>query len=324
MARIATMLRHERRSGSLPDVTAGPEGAAAAVLPPRAPGVVADYAALLKPRIMVLLLITTYGAMAWAEEGIPPLGVTVATLLGMGLASGSASAFNHVLDRDIDALMTRTSNRPVAAGRISPRAGVIYATLLAIASMGVLLTWTNWVAAALALAGGVFYVVIYTILLKRRTPQNIVIGGAAGAIPPLVGWAAITGGVALEPVVMFLIVFLWTPPHFWALAMLAREDYARAGVPMLPVVATRHETAVQILVYTVLLTISTLIPVALGLLGAVYLVAAVVLGARFLQLAVRLLRSSSLAAARTTFLYSLAYLALLFLAMGLDRAVAAM
>jgi protoheme IX farnesyltransferase len=282
---------------------------------------VADYVTLLKPRIMVLLLVTTVGAMAWASEGVPPLGLTVATLLGMALASGSASAFNHVLDRDIDALMTRTRLRPVASGRVSVRAAVAYAALLQVASLAVLLVWTNWLAALLALAGSLFYVVVYTVVLKRRTPQNIVIGGAAGAIPPLVGWAAVTGGVDLQPLVMFAIIFLWTPPHFWALAMLAREDYARAGVPMLPVVASAHSTAVQILVYTVLLALCTLVPVALGLLGVIYLVAAVVLGARFVQLAVRLLRSSSLVDARATFLYSLAYLALIFFAMGLDRAL---
>jgi protoheme IX farnesyltransferase len=321
MRRIATMLRRPAGSGTIEAVTAGPEGAAAAVPSHAPPGVVADYLTLVKPRIMLLLLVTTYGAMAWAEGGLPPLGLTIATLGGMALASGGASAFNHVYDRDIDALMTRTRLRPVADGRVSPLAGSVYATVLLVASVVVLAVFANWLAALLALAGALFYVVIYTVLLKRRTPQNIVIGGAAGAVPPLVGWAAVTGGVDFEPVVMFAIVFLWTPPHFWALAMMTREDYRRAGVPMLPVVASTHSTTVQILVYTVLLALSTLVPVMLGLLGVVYLVAAVILGARFVQLAVRLMRSASIPAARATFLYSLAYLALLFAAMGLDRAV---
>jgi heme o synthase len=321
MRRIATMLRRPRGSGTIEVVPAGPEGAAAAAPSPARPGVIADYVTLVKPRIMLLLLVTTYGAMAWAEGGLPPVGLTIATIGGMALASGGASAFNHVYDRDIDLLMSRTRLRPVADGRVSPLAGSVYATLLLVASVVVLAVFANWLAALLALGGALFYVVIYTMLLKRRTTQNIVIGGAAGAVPPLVGWAAVTGGVALEPVVMFVIVFLWTPPHFWALAILAREDYRRAGVPMLPVVASAHSTSVQILVYTVLLALSTLVPVVLGLLGAVYLVAAVVLGARFVQLAVRLVRSTSMAAARATFMYSLAYLALIFAAMGVDRVV---
>jgi protoheme IX farnesyltransferase len=286
-----------------------------------APSALADYVELLKPRIMALLLVTTLGALAWAAGGVPGARVTLAALVGMALASGGASALNHVLDRDVDALMERTRLRPVAAGRVSPRSATLYGCALVMAAVVVLGTFATWLAAALALTGAVFYAVVYTAILKRRTPQNIVIGGAAGAIPPLVGWAAATGAIGLEPLVLFGIVFLWTPPHFWALAMLARDDYARAGIPMLPVVASATATARQILLYTVLLVALTLVPFALGLLGPVYLAAAVLLGARFVQLAVRLARTGSRADARATFLYSLAYLALLFAAIAADLAV---
>ncbi len=294
---------------------------ATAAIPVR-PSVLADYVELTKPRIMALLLVTTAGAMAWAADGVPAAGLTLATLAGMALTSGGASAFNHVLDRDIDRLMRRTRGRPVAAGRISPAAASAYAGALAGAGVATLLLGANALAAALALAGGAFYVVVYTALLKRRTPQNIVIGGAAGAIPPLVGWAAVTGTIGAAPLLLFAIVFLWTPPHFWALAVLARDEYAAAGVPMLPVVATTRATARQILAYTVVLAVATLVPVALGLLGPLYAVAAALLGARFVQLAVRLERTGTPAAARAVFLYSLAYLALLFAAIGADLVVA--
>jgi protoheme IX farnesyltransferase len=280
--------------------------------------VLGDYVELTKPRIMVLLLVTTFGAMAWAADGLPAIGVTVSALLGMALTSGGASAFNHVVDRDIDALMTRTRRRPVAAGRVTPAAAVVFASALTCAGVLVLGLGSTWLAALLGLTGAAFYVVVYTALLKRRTPQNIVIGGAAGAIPPLVGWAAVTGDVGIQAILLFAIVFLWTPPHFWALAMLTRDDYASAGVPMLPVVATPRATARQIVAYAVVLTAVTLVPVALGMLGPLYLVAALLLGGRFVGLSVRLLRDPTPAAARATFLFSLAYLALIFLAIGAD------
>jgi protoheme IX farnesyltransferase len=281
--------------------------------------VVADYVTLTKPRIMLLILITAYGAMAFATDGVPEARLTLVTLFGLALSSGGASALNHVLDRDIDARMRRTAMRPVAAGRISPDVASGFGVGLMAASAAVLALYVNLLTAALALGGGLFYVIVYTWRLKRRTVQNIVIGGAAGAIPPLVGWAAVTGDVGLPALFMFAIVFYWTPPHFWALAILAKDDYAEAGVPMLPVVRGDRETAQQILLYTVLLVGLTLLPFLSQTFGVVYLISALVLGGWFLVLSVRLLRDTSRANARTTFLYSLAYLALLFAAIGVDR-----
>lgn len=282
---------------------------------------VADLWELTKPRIMLLLLITCGGAMAWAADGLPRLSVAAAALFGLGLASGGASAINHVYDRDIDRLMKRTRNRPIAAGRVEPRVGIALGIGLNVAAGIVLWVFTTGLAALLCLGGSFFYAVVYTMILKRRTPQNIVIGGAAGAMPPLVGWAAVTGHIGWAPIVMFVVIFLWTPPHFWALAILARGDYAKAGVPMLPVVRSERSTAIQILVYTVLLVAFTILPTLTGLLGYLYLAAALVLGAVFLWYAVRLLLTYSRATARATFLYSLAYLALIFIAMGADRAI---
>jgi protoheme IX farnesyltransferase len=280
---------------------------------------VADYVTLTKPRIMLLILITAYGAMAFAADGLPDIDLSLVTLFGLGLSSGGASALNHVLDRDIDSRMRRTALRPVAAGRVSPDAATGFGVGLIVSSFAVLALYVNLLAAALALGGALFYVVVYTWWLKRRTVQNIVIGGAAGAVPPLVGWAAVTGEIGLAAVFMFAIVFYWTPPHFWALAILAKDDYAGAGVPMLPVVRGEAETARQILLYTVLLTGLTLLPFLSQTFGNVYLGAAVVLGGVFLWLAARLVRDTTPANARAVFLYSLAYLALLFAAIGVDR-----
>jgi heme o synthase len=282
--------------------------------------VIADYMTLLKPRIMLLILITAYGAMAFAADGLPRAGLAAWTLLGLGLSSGGASAINHYLDRDIDARMARTAGRPLPSGRVAPEAALGYGTGLIIASFAVLALNVNLVAAGLALAGALTYVVVYTYWLKRRTPLNIVIGGAAGAVPPLVGWAAVTGHVGLPAAFMFAIIFLWTPPHFWALAILAKREYANAGVPMLPVVRGERETARQILIYTLVLVGISLLPFADRTFGWVYLTGALVLGAEFVVLAVRLVRDTSPPAARRLFLYSLAYLALLFLVIGLDRA----
>ena len=281
--------------------------------------VIDDYVTLTKPRIMLLILITAYGAMAFASDGLPSARLTAITLFGLALSSGGASALNHVLDRDIDARMRRTAMRPVAAGRVSPDAAAGFGVGLMAASAALLALYVNVLTAGLALGGGLFYVIVYTWWLKRRTVQNIVIGGAAGAIPPLVGWAAVTGDVGLPALFMFAIVFYWTPPHFWALAILAKDDYAEAGVPMLPVVRGDRETARQILLYTVLLIGLTVLPFLSQTFGAVYLVSAVALGGWFLVLAVRLLRDTSRANARAVFLYSLAYLALLFAAIGVDR-----
>ena len=287
------------------------------------PSAFSDYWEMTKPSITLLVLVTTAGAMVWAAEGLPSIELTLATLIGLACASGGGAVLNHVLDRDIDRLMERTRRRPVATGRVSVAAATTFGLGLNVLAAVILLTFTNTFTTLLALGGSAFYVVVYTMVLKRRTPQNIVIGGAAGAIPPLAGWAAVTGEIGLAPLIMFLIIFLWTPPHFWALAILKKDEYARAGVPMLPSVATERETAVQILAYTVILAAVSLVPVFTGLLGVLYLVAAVALGGRFIWLARRLLQTHSPLAARATFLYSLLYLALLFAAMGTDRAIAA-
>jgi protoheme IX farnesyltransferase len=282
----------------------------------------ADYWGLMKPRIMLLIVITTIGALALAAEGWPGTALAIWTVLGMALLSGGSSAINHWYDRDIDALMERTRARPVASGRIAPAAALGLGLALAAAGVVLLALEVHWLAALWGLAGFLCYVLVYTVWLKRRTPQNIVIGGAAGAVPPLAAWAAVDGSVSATAVALFAIVFLWTPPHFWALALLLDEDYARAGVPMLPTVRGARASARQILVYTALLVAASLVPVALGTLGWLYAAVAAVLGARFLQLALRLLRyPDDRTAARRTFLYSLLYLALLFVAMGVDSAL---
>jgi len=281
-----------------------------------------DYWELLKPRIMLLIVITTVGSLALAAQGWPGTALLIWTVLGLVLVSGGSSVINHWYDRDIDALMQRTSARPVATGRITPGVALAFGLTLSAAGVALLALQVNWLAAFWAFAGFVCYVLVYTIWLKRRTPQNIVIGGASGAVPPLVAWAAVDGSVTATAVALFLIVFLWTPPHFWAVALLLDDDYARAGVPMLPTVRGSKVSAQQILIYTALLVISSLVPVALGTLGWIYAAAALVLGGRFIWLAVLLLRTpDDRTAARRTFLYSLLYLALLFVAMGVDSAL---
>jgi protoheme IX farnesyltransferase len=243
------------------------------------------------------------------------------TLFGLGMSSGGASAINHVLDRDIDARMRRTAMRPVAAGRISPDAASGFGVGLMVASAAVLAVYVNLLTAALALGGGLFYVIVYTWWLKRRTVQNIVIGGAAGAVPPLVGWAAATGNITLPALALFLIVFVWTPPHFWALAILIKREYQAAGVPMLPVVRGDREATRQILRYSFLMVAVTLLPAAIGISGWAYVAAAVILGAQFLRLARSLLADPVPKRAGALFHYSLLYLALLFVAMALDAAL---
>jgi protoheme IX farnesyltransferase len=282
----------------------------------------ADYWELLKPRIMLLIVVTTIGSLALAAHGWPGSALVAWTVAGMALVSGGSSAINHWYDRDIDALMERTRARPVASGRIAPQAALALGLVLAALGVGVLAVEVHWLAAVWGAAGFLCYVLVYTVWLKRRTPQNIVIGGAAGAVPPLVAWAAVHGSISATAVALFAVVFLWTPPHFWALALLLEEDYSRAGVPMLPSVRGSQASARQIVVYTVLLVIASLVPVALGTLGWLYAVAAAALGGRFIWLALQLLRApDDRAAARRTFLYSLLYLALLFVAMGIDSAL---
>jgi protoheme IX farnesyltransferase len=281
-----------------------------------------DYLTLTKPRIMTLLLLTGLCGMLVGAGGLPELWRVAATMSGLALACGGASALNHVLDADIDRLMgKRTRSRPVAAGRVPAAYALEFGLALSALSFVLLAGVVNVLTAALALVGNLFYVLVYTRLLKRSTPQNIVIGGAAGAVPPLVGWAAATGSITLPALVLFAIVFLWTPPHFWALALLIKRDYAAAGVPMLPVVRGEDETARQIVLYTAALVAFTLAPALWGQFGVTYLVAAGALGGGFLWLAWRLRRERTPARARLLFHYSLAYLALLFVAMAFDAVI---
>jgi protoheme IX farnesyltransferase len=280
-----------------------------------------DYIALTKPRIISLLLLTTVTTMLAADPSGPALSAILWTMLGGYLAAGGAGAINHYIDRDRDARMARTRGRPLVAGRIEPLHGLAFGIVLGVLATVQLAATVNALAAALALAGLLGYVFVYTVWLKPLTPQNIVIGGAAGAMPPLVGWAAATGGLAIEALYPFGIVFLWTPPHFWALSLLIKDEYARIGVPMLPVVRGEEVTRRQIVVYAVILVAFTLLPAATGFLGAFYAAAAVLLGAAFVGLAVRLLRHPSRPAALRLYLSSLAYLALLFCAMAADRVI---
>jgi protoheme IX farnesyltransferase len=280
-----------------------------------------DYVALTKPRIMTLLLLTGAAGVFAGAEGAPDPALLAATLVGLGLACGGASALNHVLDRDIDRSMGRTSKRPVAGGRVSPELALEFGLALSALSFVLLASLVNVLAAVLALIGNLFYVLVYTRWLKRSTPQNIVIGGAAGAVPPLVGWAAATGNLTLPALYLFLIVFFWTPPHFWALALLIKRDYEAARIPMLPVVRGDRETARQILLYTIVLVALTLVPVVTGTFGPLYLAAAAVLGGQFLRLAWALRRELTPRRAGVLFHYSLAYLALLFVAIAIEPVV---
>ena len=276
-----------------------------------------DYVTLTKPRIMSLLLLT--GGAGYFVAGGTSLGPFALTMLGLAFACGGASALNHYLDRDIDKLMgSRTEQRPVASGRVPPERALEFGLALSALSFVLLDSLVNLPTALLALAGNLFYVLVYTRWLKRSTPQNIVIGGAAGAVPPLVGYAGASGHLGFAALVMFVIVFVWTPPHFWALALMLKEHYARANVPMLPVARGETETAKQIVRYTVVLIAVTLAPVALGTFGLVYGISALVLGGIFLVLAVELRRTLDRAVAVKLFHYSLLYLALLFVAMALD------
>jgi len=285
-------------------------------------GAARDYLVLTKPRIMSLLLVTGACGMVVGARGWPGTTRFVVSMLGLALACGGASALNHVLDRDIDRLMgARTAGRPVASGRISPARGLEFGLALSAASFALLGSTVNLLTAVLALFGNLFYVVVYTGYLKRRGPQNIVLGGIAGAVPPVVGYAAATGSVGLPAVWLFLIVFLWTPPHFWALALLLRDHYAAAGVPMLPVVRGVGATVRRIAVYTVALVALTVVPYAAGAFGVVYLGAALALGALFILLAVSLRGGGDRRRAALLFHYSLLYLALLFAAAALDAAL---
>jgi heme o synthase len=291
----------------------------ATVARPAVPTLLRDYLTLTKPKVQSLLLFTTITTMYVA--GDPSPGLVFLTCLGGALSAGGAGAINHAVDRDIDRTMARTADRPVASGRVSAAAATAFGLGLGTASFLLLALTVNPLAASLSLSGFFGYVCVYTLWLKRTTPQNIVIGGAAGAVPPLVAWAAVTGGLDGMAFYMFAIVFFWTPPHFWALSLLMKDEYAKAGIPMLPVVRGEEETRRQILLYTVLLYAVTQLPFCAGGLGVSYLVPSMLLGAGFIYFAVRLLRSRDRKWALKTYLYSLGYLALLFLAMAISANV---
>jgi heme o synthase len=284
------------------------------------------YGDLMKWRIVLLLVFTTVTAMVVAANGLPQLNILLATLLGGTMAAGGSSALNQYIDRDMDGKMNRTSRRPIPSGRVQPINALIFGLALIAWSVLILGIFVNWTAALLALAGSIYYVVVYTMLLKRNTAINIVIGGGAGAMPVLVGWAAVTGTVPLEAWLLFAIIFYWTPPHSWALAILVNKDYAEAGVPMMPVAHGEATTRRQILLYSFQLVAITLIPaiawfMGIELLGTIYLVSALILGAIMIYMAVWLIREPNKAVARAVYKYSSAYLAFLFLAMIIDRLV---
>ncbi len=277
------------------------------------------YLELTKLRIVLLLCFTTVTTMVVAAGGLPAASALVPTLIGGIFAAGGSSAINQYLDRDMDAKMSRTARRPIPSGRISPINALLFGITLIVWSLVVLSVAVNWLTALLAFIGAVYYVVIYTMMLKRNTVVNILIGGGAGAFPVLVGWAAVTGSLTFEPFLLFAIVFYWTPPHSWALALLVNADYARANVPMMPVAHGEQATRYQILLYSVQLLLISLLPWAFGVLGVIYLVLAVALGGGLVWWSARLLRDGSKAVARSTYKFSTAYLAFLFLVMMVDR-----
>jgi protoheme IX farnesyltransferase len=296
-------------------------------LPVRRPratrAIVADYVALTKPRIIVLLEITALFAMVMAARGWPGTGLVLATMVGGALAAGGANTINMWFDRDIDQEMTRTCSRPIPSGRIDATHALLFGVALEVASFAILTTFANLLAATLALSALLFYVLVYTMWLKRTSMQNIVIGGAAGAMPPLVGWAAVEGRLSVSALFLFAIIFYWTPPHFWALALLIRRDYERARVPMLPVVKGDRQTRRQIGLYTVVMVAVTMLPVFTRSLGWVYFAGAAVLDGIFLAYALRTWRDASARSASRLFHYSLLYLALLFAVAALDSVVIA-
>jgi protoheme IX farnesyltransferase len=285
--------------------------------------VLRGYVALTKPRIIELLLVTTIPTMVVAAKGIPGLWLMVATLAGGTLAAGGANTFNMVIDRDIDAIMERTKKRPLVTGVMTPRAATIFAIALELAAFGALAIWVNMLSAYLAMAATAFYVFVYTIWLKRRSKQNIVIGGAAGAVPVLIGWSAVTNSLTWTPVLLFLVIFIWTPPHFWALAVRYRDDYEAAHVPMMPVVASLRRTTLEILVYSVIMWALTVLVGPVAHLGWIYAVSALVLGALFTFYALRLYRharndKADVGEAMRLFHFSITYLTALFVLMAVD------
>lgn len=293
----------------------------ASTVEPRTRSRVAAYVALTKPRIIELLLVTTVPTMVVAEQGLPSLWLMVATVVGGTFAAGGANAINMVVDRDIDRLMARTKNRPLVTGELTPTEALVFAIGLEVVAFVWLTAFVNLLSAVLAVAACLFYVFVYTLWLKRTSKSNIVIGGAAGAAPVLIGWSAVTNELAWPPVVLFAVIFFWTPPHFWALAIRYRDDYAAASVPMLPVVASFRSTALRILAYTLVVWALTLVFAPVADMGALYVTAAVVLGAAFTWLAVALLRDLTPPRAMRLFGYSITYITLLFGAMAADQLV---
>ncbi len=281
-------------------------------------GRIRSYVALTKPRIIELLLVTTLPTMFVARRGVPSVGLMVATLAGGALAAGGANAINMVVDRDIDRVMHRTRHRPLVTGELTAGRALVFAVVLEAAAFAELALAVNLLSAVLALSATLFYVFVYSLWLKRTSSQNIVIGGAAGAVPVLVGWAAVTDRLGWPPLVLFAVIFIWTPPHFWSLAVRYRDDYKTARVPMLPVVTTLSRTARQILLYSVLLVAVTLVFAVVGHMGPLYVTVAAVLGALFLFYAERLRREETPKAALALFRYSITYLTLLFVAMAGD------
>jgi heme o synthase len=280
---------------------------------------VGDYVALTKPRIIELLLVTTVPTMVVAERGLPSVWLMLATVVGGTLAAGGANAINMYVDRDIDKLMKRTQNRPLPSGRLEPRRALIFAVTLEVLAFAFLWATVNLLSAVLAVSACLFYVFVYTLWLKRTSKSNIVIGGAAGAAPVLIGWSAVTNSLDWAPVVLFAVIFYWTPPHFWALAIRYRDDYAAADVPMLPVVVSLRTTAIRILLYTLLLWALTLLFAPVADMGGVYVAAALVLGAVFTWYAVRLVRDRDPKVAMRVFTWSISYITLLFGAMAVDQ-----
>jgi protoheme IX farnesyltransferase len=278
-----------------------------------------DFYELGKPRVVLLIVFTAVAGMLLAAPGLPPLDALIFGTLGIGLAASSAAAVNHVLDRRYDAQMARTRNRPLPTGHVNERQALAYAAVLGILSMVLLAGWVNVLTAVLTFGSLIGYAVVYTVWLKHATPQNIVIGGAAGAAPPVLGWTAVTGSVDPHSLLLFLIIFTWTPPHFWALAIARRDDYAKAGIPMLPVAYSTDFTRLHILLYTILLVIVTLLPYLTGMSGLIYLVVAIVLGASFLRRAFELKTRDDARLPMQTFAFSIKYLAWLFAALLVDH-----
>ena len=278
-----------------------------------------QYLVLCKPRVVVLIVFTAIVGMFLAVPGLPPMGVSLAATLGIGLAASSAAAINHLLDQRIDAKMARTRNRPLATGQLNQRQVLVFAMSLGILSMAILVLWVNTLTAALTFLSLIGYAIIYTAWLKRATPQNIVIGGAAGAAPPVLGWTAITGSVDPQALLLFLIIFVWTPPHFWALAIYRKEEYALVDIPMLPVTHGSAFTRLQILLYTILLVIVTTLPYLTAMSGLVYLSGVTVLNAGFMWYALRMMKSKDILLPMHTFAFSITYLMVLFIFLLADH-----